>query len=240
MLYDIHCHLDKVSDVLEALIRAKQAGVKKILVNGLNPSHNREVIEFCKQDDILFAVLGLYPNDAIKLSDEEVDAELAFIREQKPLAIGEIGLDYHWDDTHKEEMKVVFRKCLQLAQDIDRPVIIHSRKAEKDVLAILKEYDVVADLHCYSGKLSYIKDSKHYFSIPANVNTSTHFQRLVEEVPLKQLLLETDAPYMGPERGVENEPANVAVAAQVIADIKGLTLRDCLAQLWMNQKRFLS
>jgi TatD DNase family protein len=243
MLYDIHCHLDKLSDVSGALQRAKDVGVKLILVNGLNPSHNREVIEFVKQDDILRAALGLYPNDALELSQKEIDEELQFIKKHKPLAIGEIGLDYHWDDEHKEEMKQTFRKCLQVAQKIDRPVIIHSRKAEEDVLDILDEFNVTADLHCFSGNLKLAKrgaNAKHYFSIPANIVTSTHFQRLVEETPLKLLLLETDAPYLGPDKDAENEPANVVGTIKKIAEIKGLDVSECEKQLWLNQKRFLA
>lgn len=243
MLYDIHCHLDKLTDVSAAIQQAKQVGVKKILVNGLNPSHNKEVISFCQQDEILFPVLGLYPNDAVELSAQEIDKELEFIKKQQPVAIGEIGLDYHWDADHKEEMKEVFRKCLSAAQEIQRPVIIHSRKAEKDVVEILAEYDVVADLHCFSGKLSLAKQAAKqgcYFSIPANIATSTHFQRLVEEVPLKLLLLETDAPYLGPDKDKENEPANVRYTVQEIARIKGLEAKECENQLWLNMKRFLA
>lgn len=240
---DIHCHLDKLTDVEAALSRARDAGVKLVLTQGLNPENNREALKLAEKYEGVQAALGLYPNDAIELSEEELEAELDFIRKQKPVAIGEVGLDYHWDDEHQEEMKAVFRKVLSLASEIKRPVIIHSRKAEEDVVELLEEFsDVKALLHCFSGKLSLAKRARAagaYFSIPANVTRSSHFQRLVDETPMNRLLTETDSPYLSPNDS-ENEPANVVGAVEVIASRKGLLVSECANQLWLNQKRFLA
>ncbi|MFT4250770.1 MAG: TatD family hydrolase [Candidatus Woesearchaeota archaeon] len=243
MLYDAHCHLDKLQNPKQAVQEAQEAGLKLIVTNGLNPENNREALRLQEEFGIVKAALGLYPNDAIELSEEELEAELAFIKQTKPFAIGEIGLDYHWDKEHKEKMREVFRKCLVLAQEISRPAIIHSRKAEEDVLAIVEEFSVVACLHCFSGSKKLIKQAasaKHYFSVPANVASSTHFRMLVELVPINQLLLETDSPYLGPSRGVENAPRNVQLAIPVIAQIKGLDEQETRTQLWLNQKRFFA
>lgn len=241
--FDIHCHLDKLTDPEAALVRARDAGLKLILTQGLNPENNREALRLAEQYDVVQAALGLYPNDAIKLSAEELEAELDFIRKHKPVAIGEVGLDFHWDDEHQEEMKAVFRRVLALASEIKRPVIIHSRKAEEDVIELLEEFgDVKALLHCFSGKLSLAKRARStgaYFSIPANVTRSSHFQRLVDETPMNRLLTETDSPYLSPD-DAENEPANVVGAVEVIASRKGLLVSECANQLWLNQKRFLA
>lgn len=240
--FDIHCHLDKLSDPDAAVARAQQAGVKRILTQGLNPDNNRVALRLAQQYDVVEASLGLYPNDAIELSEEELEAELEFIREQRPVAIGEVGLDYHWDDEHQDEMKQVFRRVLELAREIDRPVIIHSRKAEEDVIELLEEFpEVRADLHCFGGKLSLAKRAVEcgaYFSIPANVTRSTHFQRLVEELPLDRVLTETDSPYLSPDDD-ENEPANVVGAVQKMAQVSGMLESELRNQLWLNQQRFL-
>lgn len=240
--FDIHAHVDKLSDASQAISDARAAGLKLILNQGLDPASNRESLALAKRYDIVEAALGLYPNDAIKLSSEELEAELSFIKDQRPLAIGEVGLDYHWDDEHQDEMKAVFVRVLRLAKAIERPVIIHSRKAEADVVDLLEEYSSVrADLHCFSGKLSLAKKAASrgaYFSIPANVVRSTHFQRLVEELPMSRLLTETDSPYLSPD-DAENQPANVVGAVEVIARIKGLLVSECANQLWFNQQRFL-
>lgn len=240
--FDIHCHLDKVADAQQAVSNAQQAGLKLVLTQGLNPANNREVLALAEKYSIVQAALGLYPNDAIKLSSQELEAELDFIRKNRPVAIGEVGLDYYWDDAHQEEMKAVFRKVLALASEIKRPVIIHSRRAEEDVVALLEEFSgVKACLHCFSGKLSLAKQAVRqgaYFSIPANVTTSSHFQRLVEETPLNRLLTETDSPYLSPS-DEENEPATVVEAVAVIARLKGLLASEAKNQLWLNQQRFL-
>ena len=240
--FDIHCHLDKLSDPQQAVTRAREAGLQLILTQGLHLANNREALALAQEYDIVQAALGLYPSDAVKLSEKEVSEELAFIREQRPVAIGEVGLDYYWDDSQKEAMKEVFRKVLLLAQEIKRPVIIHSRRAEEDVISLLEEFsEVKALLHCFGGKLSLARRALKtgaYFSIPSTVVKSTHFQRLVEEVPLNRLLTETDSPYLSPSEE-ENEPSTVVGSVKQIASLKGLLASECANQLWLNQKRFL-
>ncbi len=242
MLYDMHCHLDRLSDLEGALSRARQAGVSFILTHGLNPSSNRAALALQEQYSFVHAALGIYPSDAVTLSDEEIDAEISFIRSQKPIAIGEIGLDYHWDDTQKERMQAVFKRLLLLAKQLDRPVVVHSRKAEQDVLSFLSEVRVRALLHCFGGRMSLVKQGVAlgaYFSIPPIVLTSTHFSRMVEVVPMSRLLLETDSPYLSPS-DAENEPAHVRFSLERIAHIKGLMVPECAQQLWLNKQKFLS
>jgi TatD DNase family protein len=242
MLYDIHCHLDKQQDPEAAVRRAREAGLSLILTNGTGPEDNREALRLQAEHDIVRAALGLYPGDAVKLTADELHAELEFIRSNDPIAIGEVGLDYHWDDTKKEAMKRVFEKVIRLAEETQKPLLVHSRKAEDDVISLLSGRKAIACLHCFGGSLKLAKKAAVqgiYFSIPATVQRSVHFQRLVEELPSHLLLIETDSPWLSPTPGEENEPANVLVAAQTIAQVRGLSLENTANLLRDNLNRFL-
>lgn len=241
MFYDIHCHLDRLDDIPSVIDRAKKAGVSFILTNGVDVASNRRSLELAKKYDIVEPALGIYPNDSLKLSDDELQAELDFIAQARPKAIGEVGIDLHHDTAHFDEMKAVFERFLELAERINRPVLIHSRKAEKEVLDILESFNVTADLHCFGGSLKLARrgfDAGHYFSVPTSVVRATHFQRLIEEAPLKLLLSETDSPYLSPGE-FPNEPANVTVVSELVAKHKDILPDEAQRQLWMNAQDFL-
>ncbi len=243
MRYDIHCHLDSYDDPASIVSRAKESGVGLILTNGTGPDSNRKALALAERFPEVEAALGLYPTDAVELSDEEVDAVLDGIKQRDPIAIGEVGIDYHYDDTHKKRMRDVFTKVLDLAEEIKKPLLIHSRKAEADVIELLEGRSVVADMHCFGGSLKLAKRAAAmgcYFSIPATIVRATHFQRLVEEVPMEQLLTETDSPWLSPDREKKNEPANIVLVVKEIARIKGLSEEECARLLWENASRFLS
>jgi len=180
------------------------------------------------------------------IEEFDVDGELSWIKEHKDdcVAIGEIGLDYNWKEFQTEEMrdkqKEVFRKCLELAKKIDKPVVIHSRKAELDAIEILEEFGMKGVvMHCFNGKKSLIRrcvENGWFLSIPAVIMRLDHFKMLVEMVPLEQLLTETDAPYLSPVAGERNEPANVAVTIRKIAEIKGLGEEEVAEQIFNKAK----
>lgn len=242
MYYDIHCHLDSYPDAEPVVRRAREAGVGLILTNGTNPAENRAALGLADRFAEVEAALGLYPNEALKLSDEEVAAELEWIGRQRPRAIGEIGLDYHHDDSRKERMRAVFTDSLSVAERIGRPVLVHSRKAEAEVIDILGSADVTADLHCFGGSLKLARraaDSGCYFSIPASIVRSTHFQRLVEELPDDLLLTETDSPWLSPDPERQNEPANIPLVVREIARVRRLDEVGCRDLLWRNAERFM-
>ena len=154
-LVDVHCHLNQellVNDLDNVLKKAKEAGVKAIMVSGTNPLANKQVLEMANIDPIIKVSLGLHPIDALGLSEGEtgivksegnvdLDKEFKFIEENKDkiLAIGEIGLDYYWDKDHHQEQQDVFRKVLRLAVKIKKPVVIHTWAAEEDCINILEE-----------------------------------------------------------------------------------------------------
>ncbi len=261
-LVDVHCHInhEKFKDDFEETIdRAKKAGVKVILLSGVNPAANRDVLQWCeKYPDILKASLGVYPIDALGLTPDEVGLphhrgkidlkkEFAFMEENKNkiTAIGEIGMDFHWADRSTEKQQASnFRKIIEFAIKIKKPIIIHSRKAEKECIDILEEYKgkLPISQHCFSGKKSLIKRAAelgHYFSVPANVKKSQQFETLIKLVPIEQLLTETDAPWLSPYDG-RNEPAFVIESIKKIAEIKGITEKQAADQVWKNYQKFIS
>jgi TatD DNase family protein len=258
ILADVHCHLDHeyFRDKLDEVIRrAEGAGVKAIVTSGVNPETNRISLELAKKYKIVRAALGVYPIDALKreieemkypvrFGDTDVDSEIGFIEENKDriAAIAEVGLDFlNSDERQKEEQEKVFRRFVELAKRIDKPLVVHSRKAEARVVEILEELKpkkVV--LHCFSGRHHLVKQAIKngwYLSIPCNIVRSEHFQKVVEFCPLAQLFTETDAPLLSPYKDRMNEPAFVAVTIQKIAEIKGMDAIEVANNLYLNYQR---
>ncbi len=260
-LVDVHCHLNHAlyKEDLDAVIkRAKEAGVKVIICSGVNPPGNRQVLEIAqKYPEIVKACLGIYPIDALGLSEGEtglprqtvainLEEEFEFIRKNKDkiVGVGEIGMDFHWDAEHHIQQEENFRKILQFAISIEKPVVIHSRKAEKECIDVLeqeiKNKEILVVMHCFSGNKKLIQRAAalgFYFSIPANIIKLQHFQTLVEMVDLKQLLTETDGPWLGPYSHQKNESAFVIEAIKKIAEIKKLTEKEVADQIWQNYER---
>ena len=262
-LIDDHCHLTHVlykDDLNDVLNRAKVAGIKRILVSGVNPPSNREVIKLVQQHkDILRASLGIYPIDALGLAEGDsglplqktpidIDAELQFINQHKNeiTAIGEIGMDFHWADKEStyQQQADNFRKIIRFAKQIQKPIVIHSRKAEAECIQILAEeipnHEIPIVQHCFSGKKSLIKQATelgHYFSIPTNLLKSDQFQTLIKMVPLNQITTETDGPWLSPYKDQKNEPAFVLDAIKKIAELKQLTVEQVAQQIWQNYCR---
>lgn len=260
MFVDVHAHLihPKFTGEEDAVaLRAKQRGLEYVIVNGLEPVSNRQVLELCARHDHLLPALGIYPLDAMANEIHahntwqhpfpapvpfDVDAEIEFIASQARnlVAIGEIGLDNHWVKDHPQAQERVFRKLVAVAQEHDLPIIIHSRKTELKCFEILKEMGVTkADFHCYGGKLKLAKqiaNAGYYLSIPPVVVKAESFQRIAQELPLAQLLTETDCPYMGPVSGERNEPANVPVGVEAMAKARGMSTHDMAVAIRENFK----
>ncbi len=255
---DVHCHLNHAlyKDDLDAVIkRAKEAGVKVIVCSGVNPPGNRQVLELAqKYPEMVKACLGIYPIDALGLSEGEtglprqtvaidLNQEFEFIRKNKDeiVGVGEIGMDFHWDTVHHAQQEENFRKILQFAISIQKPVVIHSRKAEKECIDVLeqeiKNKEIPVIMHCFSGNKKLIQRAAalgYHFSIPANIIKLQHFQTLVEMVDLKLLLTETDGPWLSPYSEGHNQPAFVIEAIKKIAEIKKLTEKEVAEQIWEN------
>ncbi len=258
-LIDVHCHLthEKFKKELDEVIeRAKKAGVKVIICSGINPSDNKKVLEIAEKYDIVKASLGMYPLDALGLATDEtglsrhkgkidVEKELKFFKEHKKdlIAIGEVGLDYYWNKEEKihEQMKENFLRIIEFCKKEKLPVVVHSRKAEKDCLDIIEQTKIKkVVLHCFQGNKKLIKkaiDLGCNFSIPCIIDKLQHFQMLVEMTPMNQLLTETDAPWLSPVAGERNESANVKETVEHIAKIKGITTEECANNIFLNYQR---
>ncbi len=261
-LIDIHAHLEDKrfkEDIDSVIQNAKNAGVEIIIQSGVNPKRNRETLALANKYDIVKASLGLYPIDAVadkfeNLSDDylreipkfNVDQELEFIKQNrdKIVAIGEIGLDFKVIkelpnvEEIKPEQEKVFGKVLELAKQLQKPVVIHSRGAELRCIEIMEGLEMKnVVMHCFGGKKALIRrciENGWTFSVPPVITRLNHFEMLVEMTPIKQLLTETDSPYLSPVAGERNEPANVAVTIKRIAELKEMTEEEVAEQIWKN------
>jgi TatD DNase family protein len=174
-----------------------------------------------------------------------LEAELEFISQNrnKIVAIGEIGLDYFWDKNRHEDQKENFRRILSFAKQLGKPVIIHSRKAEKDCLDILESEisgEIPVVLHCFSGGRDQVERAiqlGYYLSIPPNIVRQQQFQMVAELTPLTQILTETDSPWLSPFPDQKNEPAFVIETVKKIADIKRSTVERVAIQIWKNYEK---
>ncbi len=239
---DVHAHIDLLGDVEGALKRAAHAGVAAVITNGIGPGSNRKSLELAKIHPIVRAAVGLYPTESAKLSEAEVAEEMAFFRANRDMlaAIGEIGLDYQ-ELEDRIRQRQLFLRQVELAMKIGKPVIVHSRKAEVDVVeALVSAGCRKVVMHCCMGSMKVVKravDAGFHFSIPALLSRSSHFRAVAGAVPSSLLLTETDAPFLSPVKGQPSEPAMVAGTVAAIAGIKGLTAADCGNIIFSNYQR---
>lgn len=257
MLVDIHCHLTHKlfeNDLNDVIKRNIFKGVKAIICSGVNPTDNLKVLEICAKYDIVKASLGIYPIDALGLGPDEtgivrypgkinLDSQFEFFLKNKDkiVSIGEVGLDYKMDLKYHAEQKENFSRIIDFCEKFKKPIVIHSRKAEVDVIDMLlssKLKKVV--LHCFEGRKHIVKkaiDSGYSFSIPCSIVKLQHFQLIVDACPTQQLLTETDAPWLGPVPGARNEPFNVIETVRKIAEIKRITSEEAENLIFMNYQR---
>lgn len=257
ILVDVHAHMDMphfAHDLDEVIQRAKNAGMAAIISQGVHHASNKKTLELAAKYPLIKPALGLYPlnapNVVVHSEDDDdfdrhsvsVDETLKFIKEhgKEIAAIGEVGIDLKYSDDEQQQI-ANFTKILRLSNQIKKPVIIHSRKAEKLVLDILEDAKhKLAVMHCFSGSKKLIKraiEMKLPLTVTSNANRLQHFQMVAREVPLGQLFTETDAPYLSPLPGERNEPMHVQYAIDVIAKEKGMTAAEVARSIYMNYQR---
>lgn len=254
MLIDTHCHLTHqlFNDDLDKVIqRAKKAGFKAILVSGINPPTNREVLELVKKYPLCKASLGIYPIDALGLAPDEsgltrhagkidIDAEFEFFNKHKDeiTSVGEVGMDYKFGADYKDQQKKNFQKIIDHTEKLNKPMIVHTRKAEEDCVTLLETSKLKSViLHSFEARKSLIRraaDNGFYFSVPTVVVRAQQFQTLVEIVPLTQIFTETDAPWLSPFKDKRNEPAFITESIKKIAEIKHLSEKEVAEQIFKN------
>lgn len=241
-MIDVHCHLDICEDIPGVIEKSRKNGVKIIITNGVDVETNRKSLEFAKKYPEVKVALGIYPINALSMSDKELDAEIEFIRKNKDriVAVGEVGIDLKENNNLEKQIKN-FRKFINLAKELKKPLIIHSRKAENECISVLEEEKAEkVVMHCFSGNMRLIEriqGNGWMLSIPANVTFSEHFQNVIRKVDVQNLLCETDSPYLHPNKEFPNDPSNVVASYKKLAEIKGLSLKDIEQEIEKNYKR---
>ncbi|MEN2466807.1 TatD family hydrolase [Ornithinibacillus sp. FSL M8-0202] len=239
MLFDTHVHLNArqfLEDRDEVIKRAFDTGVTYMVVVGFDSETIPLAIEIAEQYDTIYAAVGWHPVDAIDMTDEDLTWIEELSQHPKVVAIGEMGLDYHWDKSPKDVQKEVFRKQIQLAKKVKMPIIIHNREATEDIITILQEEnakEIGGIMHCYNDSAEYVQtclDMNFYISLggPVTFKNAPMPKEVAAMVPIDRLLIETDAPFLAPHpnRGKRNEPAYVKLVAEKIAEIRQISLEE--------------
>jgi TatD DNase family protein len=238
VLVDSHAHIyyrDYSADFDDMLARAEDAGVSAIVVVGTDIESSREAVELAEKYPQLFAAVGVHPHDAGRVTEAcyGIIRDLA-LSTPKVVAIGEIGLDFYRDRSPRDQQEQVFRRFLKMAAELDKPVIIHDRDAHERVMSIVREEVVRRGvLHCFSGDAVMAAEAialGFHISIPGTITYpgNQSLRDVVSAISIDNMLVETDCPYLTPvpHRGKRNEPAYVQLAAEKLAEVKGLTFED--------------
>ena len=238
MIIDTHCHLDFKDfdkDRDSVLGRARDKGVVRIINVGSSLDGTRRAIELSKKYDIVYASAGIHPHDAASVTDEIFDEIKKLADNDKVVAIGEVGLDYYRNLSPKEKQVEVFRKFIKLSQELNLPLIIHSREASEDTIRILKDPgpQLRGVIHCFSGDKDFLEeclDMGFYVSFTCSLTfkNAKALRELAGKVPIERILLETDAPFLAPEglRGKRNEPAYLTYLVDQWVALSGLSRND--------------
>lgn len=253
MLIDTHTHIDmdNYKDRFdEVLATAKDYGVEKVVIPGVEPSGFKRIAELCEKYENVYGAVGVHPEDLDSYNEEGENLIREYLKQKKIVAVGEIGLDYYWDKSQIERQKEIFEKQILIAKEAGKPVLVHDREAHLDTFEILKKTkanDVGVVMHCFSGSPEFAMECvKEGFYIALGGVVTFKNAKKVKEVakiiPLDKLLLETDAPYMTPVpyRGKENQPAYVKFVAQEIANLRNISFEEVAFRTTENAKKFLN
>lgn len=231
MLIDTHCHLfDEGYDIKEVVESADVLGVSCLILGGSSKEDNIGNIDICKEYNNIYTTLGFHPSFASVVTDDDLDNLKKQLNYEKVVGIGEIGLDYHYGKDDRLLQIELFRKQLKIAEEHSLPVVIHTRDAIMETYEILKEYNVKGVIHCFSGSFEMAKkfiDLGFLLGIGGVVTFSnSKLSSVVKELDLKNIVLETDSPYLSPFRGCKNEPKNTREVANFIAELKGISIEE--------------
>ena len=258
-LVDTHCHLDFElfkSDLPRVVDAARRAGICAIINPAINLESSRQIVALAEKLDFVFAAVGVHPNDALEWNQDTRQQLAELARHPKVVAVGEIGLDYYRDYAPRDMQRRIFEEQLSLAAENDLPVIIHNREATDDVLDILAGYQATLKestpalaekpgvMHSFSADTAAAQraiDIQFRIGItgPVTFKNAHSLRQVVREVPIQNLLIETDAPFLTPHphRGERNEPAYVAFVAEKIAELKALTMTEIAKTTTQNADR---
>jgi len=251
MFADMHCHLatrDFERDLSLVIDRAKKAQLDFCVAVGTNTKDNLETLDIARRFAFVKPAIGIYPQEAEQLDDDEFEALVSFIakNKEKICSIGEVGLDYKntSDKILIDKQKRVFERMIVLSEKTKLPLTIHSRKAENDAFEMVKSSNAKnAVFHCFMGNLAIAKkisDAGHFVSVPTNVVFNAAVQEIAKEIDIHSLVAETDSPFLSPFKGKRNEPAFVVEAVKKIALLKKIKLEDAEGQIFANSKKIIS
>ena len=232
MFVDTHCHIydEYYDDIEKVLKKIKDNNIGKIINNGCDAKSNIEVLKKVSSYDFMYGALGIHPESVLDYKKEDIDFIEKHLNDEKIVAIGEIGLDYHYRKENKEAQISLFEEQLKLAEKYNKPVIIHSRDATLDTIETIKKYKVRGVIHSFSGSLEtaniYLK-----LGFLLGVNGVITFKNcnlkdVIKEIPLEKIVLETDSPYLTPVpfRGERNDSSHINEIAEFVASLKGVSM----------------
>lgn len=232
MIIDTHCHvIDLEYDNIDEIINRFKDNI--MIISGYDSISNRNVVDIVKKYKNVYGTLGFHPSEVDKFSEEEFNYIKNNINNSKIVGIGEIGLDYHYGSNDKEKQIKMFKSLLDLAQSENISVVIHTRDAAQDTMNILKNYKLKIDIHCFGYSLEIAKEciKRGYKLGIGGVLTFKNSKKLVEivsNIPIENILLETDSPYLTPEpfRGKKNEPFYLSYVIDKISEIKKISIDE--------------
>lgn len=246
-IFDAHAHYDDSwfdEDRDELLAALPEKGVCGVVNNAVDLKTAAKAIEFAEKYDYFYAAVGFHPENIIGIPDDYLEKIAELTKHPKVVAIGETGLDYHWD-TPKDLQKRVFEEQIKLSLDLKMPLVVHDREAHGDTFDFLRKYKPNALVHCFSGSVELMREAVKlgcYVSLGGVVTfkNARHSIDVASEIPIDRLLLETDAPYMAPVpfRGKRNDSSKIIFAAEKIASLRGLGVQELLDITAENAKRF--
>lgn len=250
MIFETHAHYDddRFENELDIILEnIKNSGVEKIVNVGSSVDSCYRTVELVKKYDDFFGAIGIHPSDTMELNDNKFREITELFANQRIIAVGEIGLDYYYDEPEKDIQKKWFERQIELARQKNLPMIIHSRDAANDTLNIMKEHkasEIGGVIHCFSYSVEIAKEFLNmgfYFGI-GGVLTFNNAKKLVEVVkylPMDSIVIETDSPYLAPapNRGKRNDSSNLKYVVEKIADIKGISSEEVENRTWDNAIR---
>ena len=248
MYFDTHAHYDssKFDADRDAVLRAlPESGVTLVVDPGDNAERSRRAVELAQQYPHVYAAVGWHPEEAENWDENSLPAIRELAKQPKVCAIGEIGLDYYWDTTYRERQKEMFRAQIELALELDLPVIVHDREAHGDSLEIVRDYPALRGVfHCFSGSVEMAQELLRRgwdlgFDGPITYKNAARAPEVIRICPMERILLETDSPYLAPvpNRGQRNDSRNLPYIAATVARIKDMPVEAVAAQTMENGKK---
>lgn len=252
MLIDTHSHIDmdNYKERFEEVLKtAFEYDVKKIVIPGVEPSGFERILSLCEKYENIYGAVGIHPEEVNYFDENSEKLLKEYLKHEKIIAVGEIGLDYYWDKSQTEKQKEIFEKQILIAKEAKKPVLVHDREAHQDTFEILKKTnaaEIGVVMHCFSGSPEFAAEcvKEGFYIALGGVTTFKNAKKAKEvakTVPLDRLLLETDAPYMTPVpyRGKENQPAYVKFVAQEIANLRNISFEEVAKATTENAQRLL-